>query len=683
MTEMAYPILLADPVVAHAGHQHLRRRDGSLQPLLNGPGLPVEHFVPGWTPGVLFGGAAPFLILEFHGPGGARAAWLLDAGLCRLGDRLDELQADHLASLRHAILPVLRRMATDILLRPVPIFSREARAFAQLNDAFREGLADLAADDVLRAPQILLVNEMPDRMPFDGAMQHADVAVASEVQLQRAHIAEGLAAAFEDRILAATHDGMLSFPSPVDGRRLRCQGSLYLDDFRIAYRFADIAAGLAFYVIASDHYVKAVALYVPAIDLLVVPDSWSRHLLGVYFSPGVERRLVRHALSFGARLVPYLVRGAARLASVLRGAPGTHLGHQLWNELSGIEYLLGSRPGALIPEWIVPGPRHAIELWGATDLVFPELRHRVNRAFACGGDVLPYLYSEGVCAVRMTRERVSARLRRRLQRITRSGAAFAAAERLAEASHRNAAAVIVLGLRVENRTMVDITQFFADAIAMIAQRWPGSTVVIDGHNSWHADAAQGAGVGQTIRSHPIQSQSIQSHGEWMAATPPLQVERAIAAELRAAACRLDVCIVDTLGAPLSHSLAWAQLCDGFLSIWGASLAKFRWVCNKPGLVVSSRANLLHRDDLHIYDAPRYMELPTPLLFADPAAIEDDAQAARLVPVAEDEPLFANFRADHGLVLAQFAGLIEQQLATLRCASVADATLRCASVVAIG
>nr|WP_321985544.1 hypothetical protein [uncultured Lichenicoccus sp.] len=648
-----YPILLSGPVQEHAGHQHLRRSDGSLQPLLNGPGLPVEGFVPGWTPGVLYGGAAPFLILEFDGPDGARAAWLLDAGLCRLGDRLDELDAAGLAALRHAILPGLRRVAADILLRPVPILSREAQAFGRLNDAFREGLADLVAADVLRPPQIVPLDELPEQTRFAGAD------LAPDVQLRRVHLAAGLDVPFEDRILAATHDGMLSFPSPVDGRPLRCQGSLYIDDFRIAYRFADIAAGLAFYVIASDHYFRTVALYVPANDLLVVPDQWGRHLLGVYFAPGVERRLVRHALLCGAALVPYLARGATRIASVLRGAPGTHLGHQLWNELSGIEHLLSAAPGTLLPEWIVPGPRHAIELWGATDVVFPELRHRINRAFVSGADVLPYLYREGVCAVRMTRERVSARLRRRLQRLARNDAAYTEAELLARASHRKAAAVIVLGLRVENRTMVDLTRFFADAIAMIAQRWPGSTVVIDGHNCWQADAAQGS------------AQPIQSHGEWMAAIPPLQVERAIAADLRAAAGMLDVCIVDTLGAPLSHSLAWAQLSDGFLSIWGASLAKFRWVCNKPGLVITSRANLLERGDLHIYDAPRYMELPTTLLFTDRDAVEDDADAPKLVPVSRDDPLFANFRADHARVLAQFAGLIDAQLATRECAPAAS------------
>ena len=34
--------------------------------------------------------------------------------------------------------------------------------------------------------------------------------------------------------------------------------------------------------------------------------------------------------------------------------------------------------------------------------------------------------------------------------------------------------------------------------------------------------------------------------------------------------------------------------------WGAGLAKYRWVCNKPGLLLTGEWNLRHREDLHIY-----------------------------------------------------------------------------------
>ena len=204
---------------------------------------------------------------------------------------------------------------------------------------------------------------------------------------------------------------------------------------------------------------------------------------------------------------------------------------------------------------------------------------------------------------------------------------------------------------VENRTLVDITGFFRDVIRSVAQSWPGATLVIDGHNA--RDAAGDRGGVEAV---------IESHGESLARHAPLQVEREIASRLRALSAELDVTILDTLGASMAVSLSWALLCDCFLSVWGASLAKFRWVCNKPGLVVSSQANLLHRDDLHIYDSPRTMESPTALLFADPACVVDDPDAPRLVPVSADNPFFANFRVDHARVLAQFRGLLEQVMA---------------------
>ncbi len=646
---MAFPLLLADPVVKQDGRQYLHASDGGMHPLLDGAGLQFERFVQGWTPSLLYAGLPPFLVLEFRNLDGLRVAWLLDARLRRLGDCIEDLDADQVDALSEAVVPVLRRIARDVLMLAIPVLSREAQAFASINQALRRQLVDLAAADALLAPGIVSVADMAETMWPDEAAPPAGE------PLSRAHLEAGLSVPFEDRVLAATTDGMLRYPSPIDKRPLRCQGSLYLDDFRIAYRFADISAGLAFYVIASDHRFRAIAVYLPALDLLVVPDAWTRHLLGTYFAPGVQQLLLVHAANEAADLVPYLARGAQRVASVLRGTPGTHLGHQLWNELSGIEHLLDRHPGPLLPEWIVPGPCRAIELWGATDRVFPELRHHVRREFAHGREVRPYLYREGVCAVRLTGECVSEKLRRRLQRLARNDAGYPAARAKAAESHRRSAPVIVLGLRVENRTLVDLGDFMAAAIAMIAQRWPGATVVIDGHNSWDAGSTAG---------------TIQSHGEWLAATPPLLVERCIAAGLRDSAAGLDIVIVDTLGATLQHSLAWTQLCDGFLSIWGASLAKYRWACNKPGLVLTSRANLLGRDDLHIYDAPRTIERPSRLLFVDPDAVEDDAGAPRLVAVssAENDPHFANFRVDHARVLSQFGVLVETLMDTTNNAS---------------
>ena len=653
------PVLLVDPVVLHDGILHLRLgndRDGvRLEPLLAAPDTPLRSFVPGWTPHLLYSGLAPFLILEFRSQDGARAAWLLDGQLRRLGDKLADLDAGQADALRTQSGPLLRRLVADVLLRPMPVLSREAQAFGQVNDVLRTAIAESGGEAVLPAPRARLIDEIPESIAFASAFGGGS---APQVELQRAHLQAGLAVAFEDRLVAATRDGMLSWPSPVDGRPLRCQGCLYFDDFRFAYRFADITAGLTFYVIAADHYCKAMAVYVPAIDLLVARDAWCKHLLDVYFPPNLARWFINQATLNAPLLVPYLARGARRIASVMRGQPGTHLGHQLWNELSGMEYLLTSAQGAQIPEWIIPGARDGIELWGPIEALFPELRRHVNRDLHHGSEVMPYLYAQGICAVRVTRERVSAELRRRLQRFTQMDPGYPDIRRQALGARGRGAPVVILGLRVENRTLVDITGFFRDVIRLVAQVWPGAILVIDGHNVRETGRVDGAPPDGAPQPEVV----IESHGESLAVRSPLAIEREIAAELRAIGAGLDVTIVDTLGSGMATSLAWALSCDCFLSIWGASLAKFRWVCNKPGLVVSSQANLLHRDDLHIYDSPQYMETPTPLLFADPAAVVDDPDALRLVPVSLGNPFFANFHVDHGRVLAQFRGLLNEVMA---------------------
>jgi hypothetical protein len=554
----ALPVLLTDPVVLRDGVLHLRlgEQDGALHaPLLAAPDQPLRSFVPGWTPCLLYSGLAPFLILEFRNLDGARAAWLLDGRLCRLGDRLEDLDAGQAAALHAQSVGLLRRLVADILLRPMPVLSREAQAFAEVNDVLRVAIAEAGSEAVLPAPRVVLVEDIVEDIPFarDGAPR---------VTLSRAHLQAGLAVAFEDRLVAATREGMLSWPSPADGRMLRCQGCLYFDDFRFAYRFADIAAGLTFYVIAADHYCKAMAVYVPAIDLLVVRDGWCRHLLDVYFPPNLSRWFVIQAASNGSLLVPYLVRGADRIASVMRGQPGTHLGHQLWNELSGMEYLLSGAEGDQIPEWIIPGARDGIELWGPVEALFPELRRHLNRDLHHGRDVMPYVYAQGICAVRVTRERVSTELRRRLQRFTRTDPVYDAVRRQVAPSR---APVIILGLRVENRTLVDITAFFADVIRLVAEAWPGAILVLDGHNARDTGGAEG-GAGDGVM--------IQSHGESLAARAPLAAEREIALRLREASAGLDVTVLDTLGAGIPSSLAWGLSCDCFLSVWGASLAKY-------------------------------------------------------------------------------------------------------------
>ncbi len=636
-------LVVHDPVSVRDGGFHLVL-DGHAVPLLM-TGRIVPYFLPGWRASHLYTGFAPLFLLELAHEDGRRATWFLDQRMQHVADMVEALPRALGDLLRQKAAPVLGRLMHAILHQGEPELSPDCLAFLSVNPASRRAIAMHCLELLLRPPLLLPESELaPNSLLFRGEAGGGLRAIS------RAQLSAGLAGDLQDRLAAAFRDGALSWPSPVDGAMLRAQGCLCFDDFHFAFRFADRAHGLVFFVMVADHYSRIGGVWFPSLGLLVSQDGLMRSVGGPLLQH-IPYWFVTHSCQWAELLVPYLRQGAARFASVLRGRPGVHIGHQLWNELSGIDALLASRPEAL-PEFIVLNASDGIELYGPIDALFPALRGRVNRDLADIPAMIRYAYGHRVAVLRVTREHVSARLRERLLGRIRDSEAYREVRRSITAAHGRAAGaripVILLGLRVENRTLVDLAACLGDLIGFVVERHPGAVIVLDGHN------ARGGAEGGKV---------IESHGESFAGRRPVEIERELAEQLRRRFAASPVAIFDTIGQPIEASLCWADQCDCFVSIWGASLAKYRWVCNRTGLVISSRSNLMHRADLHIYDAPRFMEAPTLLRFIEPDLVEDQPEAPLLVNVAPGQASFFNFRLDQGRLFAQVGEMIEHSLAT--------------------
>ncbi len=635
-------LIVHDPVALRDGGFHVVL-DGHAVPLLM-TGTIVPQFLPGWRASHLYTGFAPLFLLELAHDDGRCATWFLDQRMQHVGDRVESLPRELGDLLRQKAAPVLGQLMHAILHQVRPALTPECLAFLGINPASRKAIALHCLDLLVRPPLLLLESELaPCSLLFRGDEGGALRAI------DRTHLAAGLAGDLQDRLAAAFRDGALSWPSPVDGAALQAQGCLCFDDFHFAFRFADRAHGLVFFVMVADHYSRVGGIWFPSLGLLVSHDALARGV-GAPMLRHLPHWFVTHACEWAELLVPYLRQSAARFASVLRGRPGVHIGHQLWNELSGIDALLESRP-AVLPEFIVLDAADGIELYGPIDALFPALLGHVNRDLADIPALIRYAYTHRVAVLRVTREHVSARLRERLLGRVRESEAYRTARHDIEAARAWAGdagiPVILLGLRVENRTLVDLTGCFGNLVGFIVARHPAAVIVLDGHNARGA-----AGSGKVI----------ESHGESLTGRRPVEIERELVGQLRRRFAGSPVTIVDTLGQPIEASLAWADQCDCFVSIWGASLAKYRWVCNKTGLVLSSRSNLLQRADLHIYDAPRFMEAPTRLRFIDPDLVEDQPAAPLLVNVAPGQSSFFNFRLDEARLFPQVGEMIEQSLA---------------------
>ena len=631
-TAQAVDLLIQEPLFLKDGALHLHLCGHDL-PLMNA-GQPVTAFQPGWRARALFTGFAPLLLLELVHDTGEEATWFLDYRMQRVAGTIDQLPPDLLELLTHKATALLLALMHQVLEATMPALDAALGGFLGLNEPVRHAIAQLCHKSVVRRPAVYLVRDlMPHSLVYrgqDGVLRTIDQAL----------LAASLAEDWQRRIPGFVRSGTLSWPSPVDGRALMAQGTLPLDDFHYAYRIVDHRNALSFFALVGNHRAVVLGLWFPAQGLLVAQDEKAGHLAGSVLN-NIQWWFTSLSVMRGGEMIPYLARGATRFASVMRGPPGAHIGHQLWNELSGIERMVREHPDAL-PDWLVLDAARGTEFYGPIDELFDALRGRVDRSVGGYAELVRRCFAERLFLLRVTDDLVTESLR---DRLLARVAASSEARRVAASLPVPRGLVLMVGLRVENRTLVELGEFLTHLVAFVAGTHPGATIVFDGHNVSATDGG-----------------AIASHGERHDGPSMTGIERALVDALRQAFQGVAVTIRDTIGEPLANSLAWSAASDAFVSIWGASLAKYRWVCNKPGYILSGRMNLLHRGDLHIYDSPRYVERPSPVRFANPDLVTDHPDAPQLVPVAPGNWALYNFDVDRAGILAEIGETIDAVLA---------------------
>ena len=546
-----------------------------------------------------------FAVIELLHDDGRRAEWFFD-GAGRQSNSISAWSAETLEALRTAFRPAMAALRDALLptfpLRLDPANTTALHDFMNLGARLRDTIATVLQGELLSNP---LHHDI-------DAVGYSPLPWLSPTLLRQA-----LSVNLQERLVIAMRDGELTWPSPVNSAEMPCTGSFTLDDFNYLFRFFDRASGLDMFVVATEHVSRVAGLYVPGQGVVASLGGDQARMLRQH-AGSLGNYVLRHMAQFADSLLAGNAQPATarRFAAFFRPGASAHLGHQLWNELTGIDALVTTLPQDRLPLLLIAGlPGHEIEFYGPVDVLFPETAGRVLRGFVNHSALVRYAYEQRLLLCRLTRERVGDGLRRRVMaRAADHSAAIWATGR-----------IFVIGLRVENRTAVNLDVLCALMIEEAVRLHPGCTIVFDGHN------ARG-----DVRS----DDTISSHRESAASEQPLAMERRVVKEMRERFANHDVCLVDTLGEPLSVSLAWSAACDGFLALWGAGLAKYRWVANKPGLIVTSRWNLENKGDLRLYDDGAYMEAPTPALFVPAEVMQDLPSAPMLVPF--EHPSYSNF-----------------------------------------
>ena len=621
--------------------------DASELPILIGANvMRPSDLQPGWTAQSLYRDFAPYYLLELRHADGARAAWLLDAEL-RLIDDFSRVSAAVRDAVMPYALPAMNRHLDAVLAFEGPADDAQVARYLDLVPSVRHILVGHCNGDI--RPALTPVGASTMAALFAA---RAGDDVNSRIVLLRETVERAVGVDLHQRTLAAIRDGGLDWPSPIDGSETRLRGIFTLDDYVFVYQFID-RNGVDFLAVAGDRSARLIGLVIPAANLFLfddrtglwMGDTWLRNERGGAFWPLLVRHINQYVELMGQRRRGGEAVGVNVLLSTI------HIGHHLWNDLTGLEALCRAVPEERLPTTMILGTQDGgtqdggAELFGPLEALFPPLAGRVDRTLEGVDAFIRWTYGEDVWPCRITRDHVSAALRERITSYLDRGEEV---QRVRDFFGGRPSAtprppVVIFGLRVEDRTFVDLPGFCEAFTAFMAERHPGSVIVFDGYNRRPVAGSGEAGM-------------IRGMAYTLARRPPEEVEQEIVTGLAARFAGAPVTIIGTTGESIATSLAWCRHADAAFAIWGAGLAKYRWLANLPTMMISTRANLLGRPDLAIYQDPRFTEAPAPHRFADAAWVSDAGAEGRLA----NGHIQGNrecFTADTAAVLAAFADFL--------------------------
>ncbi|TAJ92137.1 MAG: hypothetical protein EPO41_14610 [Reyranella sp.] len=362
-------------------------------------------------------------------------------------------------------------------------------------------------------------------------------------------------------------------------------------------------------------------------ETLVTPEHRDSSLAEVQLSA-----LAALYAAAGDAIGPWF-REPAGPALAYRPANGNHLGHLVWNNLSGVHGLLaecetGGQPLIVYDLSIRPGA----DIYGSFGQLFPESSIQLRRPI--DDDLLDV--RAFVDATRERRHLLSFRLaevptslRERIQRsVNKDMVASAVVPLVRKWLGRNGDGprrpVLALGLRLQNRSVPDLAGFYEQVVRHLYTSCApeGMFVVVDGMNAMPTGAI-------------VAPESL------------IQREIAFVEELRLQLADLPVEVISCVGMTTAENLIWLSYADMFVAPQGGGLAKLRWVLNVPGYVLTSAINLSQSGRVFLYSHKGHTEAPAPLLSNRPDDVED------LFPNGPDGTPLISFEGSGGLSSINF------------------------------
>ncbi|PZW37020.1 hypothetical protein C8P66_14711 [Humitalea rosea] len=575
-----------------------------------GSDVVMGQFAP-WEAGVL--AVDDWFLIQVKNPTGSHAVWLADAAGC--------VQTYNVMALRHhsasaADQALADRIADKLRSFIVAIFTNNDFAFGR-------------PWQILRLLGERTVRSLARIMPKHGLIrQHVDVTdlaatpipVSATTTLDAAAAARALDVDWASHVIDAVERGALRWPAISQPGDVDDVVSIPIHNRFIVLRCTERKQNLVWYVLvslANGKQMKSLGLFFPTTGALVTRDYQNMRQDArsdlEFFLGQLFRRFWDTARALAA------TQNAAKVgfALILRPPEKAHLGHYICNDMSIVDRLVHevSDQAPALKRVYVLGSSQGLEFYGPLENIFPELEGRIDRAHAtivdAGADALANRLQPLVVQENFVTNRVRQRLLQAanldpnvsfIKKMERD--VYAGGKHVDELLPKR---FIVLGLRLQDRTLPDLTAFYCLLMERLLAVDPDLGFVIDGLNT----------PGGGRRGEAFRSFTASDPARLLLTREDEAVER-----IRRHFESRNVRIVDCVGSSMCVNLFWIARACMFVAPHGGGLAKYRWAANLPGYVLTSAINLRHSGNLRIYDGVNIQEDPAAIAFTETDEVKD-------------------------------------------------------------
>ena len=323
-----------------------------------------------------------------------------------------------------------------------------------------------------------------------------------------------------------------------------------------------------------------------------------------------------HRLEYFARLLfDYIGRHRLALEKICTTKPycqdilylggfHNHIGHHLWNDISGLAHLNHLYTNNRIDSSRIHGVLfNTSGAFGRLDCNIFEILsvHKINRP---SSTLVDYIHENSLLPIRLADSFISEYTAASIRKLSINTRANLSNEPSANDHSRTFLKGLALYLRVHNRSPVNQDEFIYRLLIRFYE-----LSIIDEQTSIYICGSNTTEYGATYQTHHSTLSKQDANSADVRTLGDLDLELLLSKRIqeRIIESGIPIIIKTTIGANVLCELNAINTCELVISPWGASLAKPKWIHNKRCIVLISEWSLKNMSDLHIYDSPLYRE----------------------------------------------------------------------------